>query len=335
MSLRIAVQMDPIDNMIVERDTSLALMIEAQARGHEVWWFTPNQLFFDTGVVKARARHVEVRLEQGAHYKTLQERVREIEDFDVVLIRQDPPFDMGYVSNTYLLELVGTLVINPPLGVRNISEKTAILHFPELTPQTWVGRDLDALDAFARRFDQVVLKVLFLMGGDGVIKLRAADPDFRARAGKFMEAVGKEPIMAQEFLPSVAGGDKRLFLLDGDVFGVIRRMPQGGDFRANLHAGGVAMAAEVEDSDIAIANAVAPLLRENGIVFAGLDVIDGKLIEVNVTSPTLVQELKRFSDSICRKRSGSVWRRSCANSATADRRLPAGTEFQRATAEQN
>ena len=293
--MRIAVQMDPIETMVVQRDTSLALMIEAQARGHELWWFTPGQVFYDGGEIKARARHVEVHLDERAHYRTLQERVRPAAEFDVILIRQDPPFDMGYVSNTYLLELVDTLVLNPPRGVRNISEKTAILRFPELTPKTWMGRDLDALEAFALRFDQVVLKVLFLMGGDGVIKLRAGDPDFRARAGKFMEAVGREPVMAQEFLPSVSGGDKRVFVLDGEAFGAIRRMPQGGDFRANLHAGGLAMAAEVEDSDRAIVEAVAPLLKAEGILFAGLDVIDGKLIEVNVTSPTLVQELKRFS----------------------------------------
>jgi glutathione synthase len=295
MNLRIAVQMDPIDTMVVERDTSLALMIEAQNRGHEVWWFTPNQLFYDTGVVKARARRVDVRLDEQRHYVQHEEAVRKADDFDVILIRQDPPFDMGYVSNTYLLEQTKSLVINPPLGVRNISEKMSILHFPELTPKTWVGRDLDALEDFARRFDQVVLKVLYLMGGDGVIKLRAGDADFRARALKFMESAGREPILVQEFLPAVSGGDKRVFLLDGEVFGAIRRMPQGGDFRANLHAGGVAEGADVDADDRLIAKAVAPLLKRERILFAGIDVIAGRLIEINVTSPTLVQELKRFS----------------------------------------
>lgn len=293
--LRIGVQMDPIETMVVARDTSLALMIEAQARGHEVWWFTPNELFFDVDHVRARAKRVEVRLDPGRHYDTQEERILPTDEFDVVLVRQDPPFDMGYVSNTYLLELTRALVLNPPRGVRNISEKMSILRFPELTPATWVGRDLDALEDFARRFDSVVLKVLYLMGGDGVIKLRAADVDFRARAGKFLEAAGREPILAQEFLPAVSGGDKRLFVLDGEPFGAVRRMPQGGDFRANLHAGGIAEAAKMDADDRRIAAAVAPLLHEEGIVFAGLDVIDGKLIEINVTSPTLVQELKRFS----------------------------------------
>jgi glutathione synthase len=292
--MRIAVQMDPIETMVVARDTSLALMLEAQARGHEVWWFTPNEVFFDTGLVKARARRVSVWLEDSKHYETHEEAVRALDDFDVILIRQDPPFDMGYVSNTYLLELTKALVLNPPLGVRNISEKMSILRFPELTPKTWVGRDLDALEDFASRFEQVVLKVLYLMGGDGVIKLRADADDFRVRASKFMAAAGREPILAQEFLPAVAGGDKRLFVLGGEPFGAVKRMPQAGEFRANLHAGGVAHAAEVDDNDRRIAAAVAPLLQREGILFAGLDVIAGKLIEINVTSPTLVQELKRF-----------------------------------------
>lgn len=294
-SLRVAVQMDPIETMVVERDTSLALMIEAQYRGHEVWWFTPNEVFYDAGVVKARARTAQVSLNPEKHYENGSDEVRALDEFDVVLVRQDPPFDMGYVSNTYLLEQTKALVLNPPLGIRNISEKMSILQFPDLTPKTWVGRDLDALEAFAKRFEQVVLKVLYLMGGDGVIKLRSHDPDFRARAAKFMEAVGREPILAQEFLHAVSGGDKRVFILGGEAFGAIRRMPTGGDFRANLHAGGIAQAAEIEASDQAIVEGVAPLLKRERILFAGIDVIAGKLIEINVTSPTLVQELKRFS----------------------------------------
>lgn len=294
-ALRVAVQMDPIETMVVLRDTSLALMIEAQRRGHEVWWFTPGEVFYDSGVVKARARSARVELNEAKHYENGAETIRALDDFDVILVRQDPPFDMGYVTNTYLLELTKALVLNPPLGIRNISEKMSILRFPDLTPTTWVGSDLDALEAFARRFDQVVLKVLYLMGGDGVIKLKASAADFRARAGKFIEVAGREPILAQEYLPAVSGGDKRVFVLDGEPFGAIRRMPQGGDFRANLHAGGVAEPAELDDGDRAIVAAVAPLLKQENILFAGLDVIAGKLIEINVTSPTLVQELKRFS----------------------------------------
>ncbi len=294
-SLRIAVQMDPIETMVVNHDTSLALMVEAQARGHELWWFSPNDLYYETGTVKARARRVSVSFEEGAHYKTLEEAARAVNDFDVVLVRQDPPFDMAYVTNTYLLELTKALVINPPRGIRNISEKMSILQFPELTPKTWVGRDIDALDAFAKRFDQVVLKVLYLMGGDGVIKLQSGAPDFRDKAAAFIEASRREPILAQEFLPAVTGGDKRVFVLNGEPFGALKRMPKAGDFRANLHVGGSAVAGDLDDADREITSAVAPLLKREGIVFAGLDVIAGKLIEINVTSPTLAQELKRLS----------------------------------------
>ena len=295
-SLRIAVQMDPIEKMIVNHDTSLALMVEAQTRGHELWWFSPNDLFYELGVVKARARRVSVSFDEAQHYKTLEEVVRAVDEFDVVLVRQDPPFDMAYISNTYLLELVKkALVINPPRGIRNISEKTSILQFPELTPKTWVGRDLNALEAFARQFDQVVLKILFMMGGEGVIKLAAGDPEFQKKARAFLSAAGREPILAQEFLPAVSGGDKRVFVLNGEPFAALKRLPKDGDFRANLAVGGQAVAGELDDADRAITAAVAPLLKREGIVFAGLDVIAGKLIEINVTSPTLAQELKRLS----------------------------------------
>ena len=294
-SLRIAVQMDPIEKMIVNHDTSLALMVEAQARGHEIWWWTPDDLFYELGIIKANARRVSVSLAEDAHYQTQEQATRAVDDFDVVLVRQDPPFDMAYITNTYLLEITKALVINPPRGIRNISEKTSILQFPELTPNTWVGRDLDALEAFARRYEQVVLKILFMMGGEGVIKLAASDPDFRSKAAAFLAATGREPILVQEFLPAVSGGDKRVFVLNGEPFAALRRMPKAGDFRANLAVGGQAVAGELDADDRAIAAAVAPLLKSEGIVFAGLDVIAGKLIEINVTSPTLAQELKRLS----------------------------------------
>lgn len=293
--MRVAVQMDPIDTMVVERDTSLALMAEAQDRGHEIWWFTPGELFFEDAAVKARARRVSVRFGRP-HYETHEEAIRDAGDFDVILIRQDPPFDMGYVSNTYLLERVpaATLVLNRPGGIRNIPEKLSTLAFPDLIPATFVGRDLDALEAFAKRFDQVVLKPAFLAGGEGVIKARASEPDFRWRVTKFMEEAGREPIIAQEFLPGVKAGDKRVLVLGGEALGAVMRLPQGEDFRANLHAGGVAVQTDLDARDREIAAAVAPLLAQENILFAGLDVIAGKLTEINVTSPTLVRELARF-----------------------------------------
>ncbi|MEJ0024154.1 MAG: glutathione synthase [Alphaproteobacteria bacterium] len=295
--MRVAVQMDPIDTLLVPRDTSLALMLEAQSRGHEVWWLHPDDLFFDKGVVRAAAKRVEVADKEGAHYKQIEAKTVPLSHFDAVLIRQDPPFDMGYVSNTYLLELAAndTLVLNNPRGVRNIPEKLSTLAFPQLIAATFVGRNVEAIVEFSRAFDQVVLKPSFLAGGDGVIKLDPAEIDFEHRVRDFIRGVAKEPIIVQEYLPAVMQGDKRVFVLDGQPVGVVRRMPRGGDFRANLHVGGEAVAGEPDARDREICAAVAPLLAREGILFAGLDVIDGRLTEINVTSPTLVRELERFS----------------------------------------
>lgn len=298
MALRISVQMDPIETMVVERDTSLALMVEAQARGHEVHWHHPADLWWEEGRLGVRAHHVRVFSDPARHYETLSSAARPLSDFDIVLIRQDPPFDMGYVSNTYLLEFAGpkTLVLNAPAGVRNLPEKLSTLRFPHLVAATFVGRNQEAIQRFAARFDQVVLKPSFFAGGEGVSRGRAGDPDFSTKVAAMLAEVGNEPIIVQEFIPGVKDGDKRLFVLDGAPIGVVRRMPKAGEFRANLHVGGVAHAGEIDDRDREIAAAVAPLLKAQGILFAGLDVIDGRLTEINVTSPTLVRELLRFSN---------------------------------------
>ena len=295
--MRIAVQMDPIDTIVVARDTSLAFMIEAQRRGHDVFWFHPADLWWDTGVLRAHAHHLRVSDDPETYYTTLDSAARAISDFDVVLIRQDPPFDMGYVSNTYLLEFAGprTLVINDPRGVRDIPEKLSTLRFPHLIADTFVGRNVAAILDFATRHDQVVLKPSFFAGGEGVSRGRASDADFATKIGAMLAEVGNEPIIVQEFIPAVKDGDKRVFVLDGAPLGVVRRMPKAGEFRANLHVGGVAQVGALDDRDREIVAAVAPLLAEKGILFAGLDVIDGRLTEINVTSPTLVRELMRFS----------------------------------------
>lgn len=294
--LRIAVQMDPIDTMVVNRDTSLAFMLEAQARGHEIWWMTPHNVFVDTGQVLAAAHRVQVAKVEGAHYETLASEVVDLAGFDVVLIRQDPPFDMGYVANTYLLELLPprVQVINAPRGVRDIPEKLSTLHFQDLVAATFVGRNVEALRAFARRFEQVVLKPSFFAGGEGVMKTSAGAPDFEDAVGSMLADIGKEPLIAQEFIPGVKDGDKRVFMLDGQAIGAVRRLPKPGDFRANLHVGGQAASGALDDRDREICARVAPLLAERGVLFAGLDVIDGRLTEINVTSPTLVQQLSEF-----------------------------------------
>jgi glutathione synthase len=289
--------MDPIESLLRDRDTSLALMAEAQARGFETWWFLPENLWWEEGGLQMLGARVALHMDAMPFYTILEQGRRPIGDFDVVLIRQDPPFDMGYVSSTYLLELAPphVRVINDPKGVRNIPEKLSTLRFPHLIAATLVGRNIGAIAAFARRFEAVVLKPSFFAGGEGVRKARGDDPAFESIVSEILSEVGKEPIVVQEFIPRVVDGDKRVFVLDGAAVGAVRRMPKSGEFRANLHVGGAAVATDLDARDHEIAEAVRPLLAEMGVLFGGLDVIDGRLTEINVTSPTLVRELMRFS----------------------------------------
>jgi glutathione synthase len=296
--MRIGVQMDPLDRIQVEGDTSFALMLEAQRRGFEVWWFPPEDLFFEEGVLRAEARQVKLAdTPGGGHFIELERETLEIGHFDVVLVRQDPPFDIAYVANTYLLQLAQgeTLVVNNPAGIRNISEKLATLAFEDLIAKTFVGRNLAAMEAFVQRFPEVVVKPAFLNGGEGVVRLTRDQPDLRGRLEGLLAQVGKEPLVVQEFLPAVVRGDIRVMMLDGEIVGALRRVPKAGDFRANIHVGGRAEAAELSPQERAVAERVGPLLRAEGIVFAGLDLIDGRLTEINVTSPTLVRELQRLT----------------------------------------
>lgn len=295
--MRIGVQMDPIESIAIEGDTSFALMLEAQRRGHEVWWFPPQDLYMANGLLRAFARQVKLADAKGAHFLELGREHIDIGHFDVVLIRQDPPFDIAYVANTYLLDLAAdeTLVLNRPSGIRNISEKLATLAFPDLLPPTFVGRNLEAIEAFAAGYEEVVVKPSFLNGGEGVLRLKPAAPDFRAKLEAALAGVGKEPLVVQQFLPAVMQGDKRIMLLDGEVVGALRRVPKAGEFRANIHVGGRAERTDLTARELEVAARVGPLLRAQGIFFAGLDLIDERLVEINVTSPTLVRELNRLA----------------------------------------
>jgi len=295
--MRIGVQMDPIERIAIAGDTSFAFMLEAQRRGHEVWWFPPEDLFFEEGALRALARQVKLADAPGGHFLELSRETLDIGHFDAVLIRQDPPFDIAYVANTYLLDLAAeeTLVLNRPAGIRNIPEKLATLGFADLIAATFVGRNLAAIEAFARRFPEVVLKPSFLNGGEGVIKLKPDAPDFRARVEAMLAQVDKEPLVVQEFLPAVAEGDKRIMLLDGEIVGALRRVPKAGEFRANIHVGGRAEPTDLTPRERAVAERVAPLLRQEGVMFARLDLIAERLTEINVTSPTLVRELQRLT----------------------------------------
>ena len=305
MALRVAVQMDPIERINIDANSTFRIMEEAQARGHELIYYTPDRLAWDEGRVTARGWPVEVRRVKGDHFTLGREAEIALGDQDVVWLRQDPPFDMSYITTTHVLDRIHprTLVVNDPFWVRNYPEKLLVLQFPELTPPTTVARDLATLRAFKVRHGDIILKPLYGNGGAGVFRLDPNDRNFNALYELFA-GINREPLIAQKFLPDVARGDKRVILVDGEAVGAINRIPQEGETRSNLHVGGTAMQAELTDRDREICAAIGPLLRAKGQVFVGIDVIGGWLTEVNVTSPTGIQELERF-DRI--NVAGAIW----------------------------
>ncbi len=293
--MRVALQMDPIASVNVAADSTFRLALEAQARGHALWHYTPDRLAFDEGRVVACARPVTVRRVAGDHVTFGEETEIDLAAMDVVWLRQDPPFDMAYITTTHLLDLVHprTLVVNDPFWVRNLPEKLLVLRFPDLTPPTMIARDLAAIRSFKARHGDVILKPLYGNGGAGVFRLDPNDRNLSALHELFV-GFSREPLIVQKFLPAVSKGDKRIILVDGEPVGAINRVPQAGETRSNLHAGGRPEPARLTERDRAICAAIGPTLREKGQVFVGIDVIGDWLTEINVTSPTGIQELERF-----------------------------------------
>ncbi len=297
MSLRVAIQMDPLEHVDINGDTTFALAEAAEARGASIWVYGPEHLRYDEGRVVARARPAKVQRVVGA--PALFEEPHDLDlaaDVDVVLMRQDPPFDMAYLTAAHLLELISdqTLVLNDPENVRSAPEKIFPLLYPHLMPPTLIGRDPVAIRDFRTRHGDIVLKPLYGNGGAGVFRLKPDDGNFTAFLEMFFET-SREPLIAQAFLPAVKDGDKRVILIDGAAFGAINRRPKPGETRSNMHVGGVAEPDTLSDADLAICAEIGPELKRRGLVLVGIDVIGGRLTEVNVTSPTGVQELKRFS----------------------------------------
>ncbi|MEM1378186.1 MAG: glutathione synthase [Pseudomonadota bacterium] len=295
MALRVAVQMDHISTVQIAGDTTFALCLEAQARGHELWHYTPDALSMRDGVVSARMQKIEVRDVEGDHFTLgAPERVN-LTDVDVVLLRQDPPFDMHYITTTHLLERVqpDTLVVNDPHFVRNLPEKIFVTEFPDLMPPTLVTTDMDEIKAFRAEFGDIIVKPLFGNGGAGVFFLRKDDQNLSSLLEMFA-GLSREQLMVQQYLPDVRAGDKRVILIDGEAVGAINRVPAEGDARSNMHVGGKAVADQLTERDLEICAAIGPRLREMGQVLVGIDVIGGKLTEINVTSPTGVREVKKF-----------------------------------------
>ena len=299
---RVAFQMDPMEGVNIDADTTFALAEAAQARGWTMWEYAPEHLSYEEGRILARARPMEVKRARGDHVDFGERELIDLaDDVDVVWMRQDPPFDMAYITAAHLLErLAGdTLVVNDPGWVRSSPEKILPLDYPDLMPATLITRDMSRLEAFRERHGDIVLKPLFGNGGIGVFRVKPDDSNWGSLLEVFLSGLDgqgrREPVIAQAFLKEVSEGDRRIILVDGEPVGAINRRPKPGETRSNLHVGGTAEPYELTPSDIAICEAIGPMLRERNFILTGIDVIGDKMTEINITSPTGVQELKRFT----------------------------------------
>lgn len=295
MSLNVAVQMDPIETIAIAGDSTFALMLEGQARGHTLLYYTPDTLALEDGRVSAALAPVEVRDVVGDHFTLGAARRRGLAEIDVVLMRQDPPFDLHYIAATHILDHIhpATLVVNDPAAVRDAPEKLYVTEFAEFMPPTLITRDRDAIQAFREAHGDVVMKPLFGAGGEAVFRVAADDINFGSLYDLFA-ATFREPWVTQRYLPAVRQGDKRIILVDGIFAGAVNRVPAADDLRSNMVRGGAAAATELTPREREICAAVGPPLKARGLVFAGLDVIDGLLTEINVTSPTGIRAIGKL-----------------------------------------
>ncbi len=295
MPLKVAVQMDHIARIAIRGDSTFALMLEAEKRGHRLYHYTPDRLAMRDGSVAATVEPVTVRDVEGDHFTLGAPEAADLSAFDVVLLRQDPPFDLAYITTTHLLERIHprTLVVNDPVSVRNAPEKIFVTEFPALMPPTLITRDRARIAAFREEHGDIIVKPLYGAGGAGVFRITGHDENLLALLEMF-EGAYREPFVVQRYLPEVRQGDKRIILVEGEPAGVINRVPAVGEARSNMHVGGRAEAAEMSDRDREICATIGPRLRELGLTFVGIDVIGDYLTEINVTSPTGIREVKRF-----------------------------------------
>jgi glutathione synthase len=293
--MKIAFQMDPIENVDINADSTFRLAEEAQNRGHDLYVYTPNDLTFNRGKITAKVRSISLKRKIGDHVNLGALEILALSEFDVIWLRQDPPFDMGYITNTHLLDLIGqeTLIVNNPFWVRNLPEKLLVLEFPDLIPDTLISRDLEEIKKFKSEFNDIIIKPLYGNGGAGIFRLREDDKNLASLYELFSD-ISSEPLIAQAFLPDVKNGDKRIILIDGEPVGAINRVPKAGETRSNMHVGGKAEPAKLNQRDREICSALGPILKSKGQIFVGIDVIGAYLTEINVTSPTGIQELERF-----------------------------------------
>ena len=295
MTLNVAVQMDPIESISIKGDTTFALMLECQARGHGLSYYTPDTMAMRDRKVFASVAPVEVRDVEGDHFTMGDFERRDLSDFDAILMRQDPPFDMHYISATHMLEHIHpkTLVVNDPVHVRNAPEKLFVMNFPDLMPPTLITRDRAEIEAFRDEFGDIVMKPLYGHGGGAVFRLTRTDLNFGSLYDLF-SVTFREPWVVQRFLPEVKDGDKRILLVDGEFAGAVNRVPAENDLRSNMVRGGAAQATDLSAREREICERLGPALKERGFLLVGIDVIGGNLTEINVTSPTGVRAVKKL-----------------------------------------
>jgi len=295
MALNVAVQMDPIERINIRGDSTFALLLEAQSRGHALSYYTPERMAMMQGKVFAAVQPLNVRDTIGDHFTLGEGKRVELSSFDVVLMRQDPPFDLAYISSTHLLERIHpkTLVINDPASVRNAPEKMFVTEFPELMPPTLLTRDLAEIKAFRAEHGDIVMKPLYGHGGGAVFRLTREDLNFGSLYDMFAVTF-REPWVVQKFLPEVRNGDKRIVLVDGEYAGAVNRVPAADDLRSNMARGGSPKDTELTPREREICKTIGPALRERGLLLVGIDVIGGFLTEINVTSPTGIRAIKNL-----------------------------------------
>jgi glutathione synthase len=295
MPLRVACQMDPIERIDIRGDSTFAILLEAQKRGHDLFYYTPPNLALHGAHLLARGETLKVTDKLGAHYKLSDARTEDLSNWDVVLLRQDPPFDLAYITTTHLLERIQpeTLVVNDPANVRNAPEKIFVLDFLDLMPPTIVTRSLADVQAFRAEMKDVILKPLYGNGGAAIFRITPDDTN-AASLVELFQTVFREPFMVQQYRPEIKDGDKRIILVEGEIAGAINRLPQKGETRSNLHVGGIAQPTKLTARDEEICARLGPELKKRGLLFAGIDVIGPYLTEINVTSPTGIRQVKDF-----------------------------------------
>jgi glutathione synthase len=299
MTLKVAIQMDPIESININADSTFVLALEGQRRGHALHHYLPRRLSFKEGRVITRARALQVRREAGNHFTLGPEEPLDLSKMDVVLMRQDPPFDMAYITATHVLEHIHpkTLVVNDPAHVRNAPEKLFVTHFPGVMPPTLISADVEAIRAFREEHKDIIIKPIYGNGGAGVFHVRPDDENLGALLELFT-TTWREPVIVQRYVPEVRKGDKRIILIDGKAAGAVNRVPAAGEARSNMHVGGRPEKTTLSRREQEICEIIGPALRERGLIFVGIDVIGDYLTEINVTSPTGIQEINRFDGTM-------------------------------------